>query len=329
MQIPPILRQTLETYATNFSRKELITAGARISKRYRRLDQEDVMLGIHSNIEAMAYGATRMPATYAAVSRTLAALKQGLQDFSPITILDVGAGPATATFAALDDYPSLSKLTLIELNTYLLQFGEKLLHTIYPQLQPIWLKQDISLAQLNGQYDLVLCTYVLNEIEQEKGKSAVEASLKKLWQSTAGVLVLVEPGTSAGYTSLMERRQWLIEAGAFIVAPCPHSKSCPLVGHQSTKEKWCHFSVRVERSKLHRELKQDAVLSYEDEKFSYLIVARQQATPIEQRLIGHPRGTKLVEVDACLHSGEVKHLHIGKSHPKYKIFRKAQWGDGV
>ena len=38
------------------------------------------------------------------------------------------------------------------------------------------------------------------------------------------------------------------EAGANILAPCPHARPCPLAAPD-----WCHFSARVARSRLHRE----------------------------------------------------------------------------
>jgi ribosomal protein RSM22 (predicted rRNA methylase) len=327
MQLPPTLRHVLETCATGFPRKELESAYSAISERYRRLEKNNTLLGITSQTEAVAYGATRFPATYSAISRALYALGQGLPDFAPVSVLDVGAGPATATLAALEKYESLQNLMLLELNPYLLALGQKLLQETHQELKPQWQNAEVTTHTMDGQYDLVLCGYVLNEIEQEKGKEAVEAMVRKLWQATKGVLLIVEPGTPAGYASLISIRQELIDVGAFIVAPCPHLKPCPL--STQLPEKWCHFSVRVERSKLHREVKKDATLPYEDEKFSYIIASRMQPKNFDHRLVGHPRGTKQVEVDSCMQSGELKHLKIGKSHPQYKIFRRAEWGDKI
>lgn len=328
MQLPSSLRHTLETFAAAFPRSELERASRHISERYRRLEQADAMLGITSEAEAMAYGATRLPATYAAASKALEALKRSLPHFVPTSVLDVGAGPATAIFAALEHWPNIAGLSLIEPNWHLLKLGEKLLKATHSNLQPVWRQAEItSLALEREQHDLVLSAYVLNEIEQEKGKSAVETTVKKLWQATTGALVIVEPGTPAGYTSLMHLREWLIKAGANLAAPCTHIETCPLLAQMP--QKWCHFSVRVERSKLHRQVKQDATLPYEDEKFAYIVATRLPPIMPAYRLIGHPRGTRVVEADVCASSGEVKHLTIAKSHPQYKAFRKAEWGEGL
>ena len=328
MKLPSGLRHTLEIFANDFPRSELERASSNISERYRRLNKADPMLAIASASEAMAYGATRLPATYSAASKAMESLKQGIPDFSPVSVLDVGAGPATAIFAAIEHWPDINNTTLIEPNRHLLSLGKKLLTSCYPNINPIWQQAEItSVAPLNKQHDLVLCGYVLNEIEQEKGKTVVLDTVKKLWNSTSGALVIIEPGTPAGYDTLMRVRNWLIDDGAHIVAPCTHIKSCPLA--EKTPQKWCHFTVRVERSKLHRQVKKDADLPYEDEKFSYIVAARKQALIPTFRLIGHPRGSRMLEVDVCVSSGEEKHMNIGKSHPSHKAFRKAQWGDGI
>lgn len=328
MQLPSALRSILEICATAFPRSELERASRQLSERYRRLEKADAMLGITSAAEAMAYGATRLPATYSAAAKALEALQSGLPEFAPVSVLDVGAGPGTASFAALEHWPDIARLALIEPNSHLKALGEKLLQASNPNLHSVWRKAEITSLSLEGeQHDLVLSGYVLNEIAQEKGTAATLATIKKLWQATAGALVIVEPGTPAGYATVIQAREWLIEAGAHIAAPCTHSKTCPLMAQ--LPQKWCHFSVRLERSKLHRQVKPDADLPYEDEKFSYIVATRQQPVMPAIRLIGHPRGTRLVEVDICANSGEAKHLAIAKSHPQHKAFRKAEWGDGV
>ena len=83
--------------------------------------------------------------------------------------------------------------------------------------------------------------------------------------------MIVEPGTPAGYERILAARARLIELGRVIVAPCPHQAACPMPPGKD----WCHFGARVNRSALHRRVK-DADLSYEDEKFSYVVAVRPE-----------------------------------------------------
>lgn len=88
--------------------------------------------------------------------------------------------------------------------------------------------------------------------------------MQQLWERTAGVLVLVEPGTPAGSAHIQKARTQLLEAaaleqqaaaglgsassssssGAHVVAPCPHDGTCPMEGRPS----WCHFVQRFQVS---------------------------------------------------------------------------------
>jgi len=64
------------------------------------------------------------------------------------------------------------------------------------------------------------------------------------------MLLIVEPGTPAGYKNITEARRVLVESGAHIAAPCTHENTCPMEGND-----WCHFTCRISRSRLHRLMK--------------------------------------------------------------------------
>ena len=81
-------------------------------------------------------------------------------------------------------------------------------------------------------------------IPLEKFAGQIEV-LKKAWDA-AKVLVIVEPGTPRGFENILKAREQLIQWGGKMIAPCPHVKQCPM------KDKWCHFSVRLERTREHR-----------------------------------------------------------------------------
>ena len=77
---------------------------ALISKTYRDGGNSGA---IRSETDALAYALARMPATYAAVTASLNALREIRPDFAPNSLLDVGAGPGTASWAAAEAFPSL------------------------------------------------------------------------------------------------------------------------------------------------------------------------------------------------------------------------------
>jgi ribosomal protein RSM22 (predicted rRNA methylase) len=77
-------------------------------------------------------------------------------------------------------------------------------------------------------------------------------------------------------------RRQLIEAGAHVLAPCPHDAPCPLAAPD-----WCHFSRRVARSRLHR-LAKDADVPWEDESSSLSLASRQPA-PSRRAAIAPPK----------------------------------------
>ena len=119
-------------------------------------------------------------------------------------------------------------------------------------------------------YDVIVISYALSECN----KKLIEEILHKAWQSTIKYLIIVEPGTPFGYSSFLNARQYLIEQGAFILAPCPHELICPL-----TNTDWCHFKIRLQRTKIHQQIKQ-GTQSFEDESYTFGIFSKQ---PIQIR----------------------------------------------
>ena len=56
----------------------------------------------------MGYAASRLPACYAVVWRVLDELNMRMADFQPESMLDFGAGPGTAIWAASEVAPTFS-----------------------------------------------------------------------------------------------------------------------------------------------------------------------------------------------------------------------------
>jgi ribosomal protein RSM22 (predicted rRNA methylase) len=177
-----------------------------------------------------------------------------------------------------------------------------------------WVRADASAAR--GPADLVLASYVLGELH--------EPVAQRLWEQTADTIVFVEPGTPAGYRRILDARAAVIEAGGFTVAPCPHDVSCPL-----PEGDWCHFSVRLPRSKLHRRAK-GVELGYEDEKYSYAVLSREPVPKASARIIRQPQiRSGHVILATCEPGGTERRTVSRKQGALYREAKNVAWGDAI
>ena len=258
-----------------------------------------------------AYLAYRAPATYAAAAFVFRHVARQRPDWRPRSLLDVGAGPGVATWAALEQWPSLDSLTLVEVEPEMLAAGRELL----PEGR--WVAGDAAAAR--GPADLVLVSYVLGELDDPPTAAA------RLWAEAADTIVVVEPGTPAGYRRVLAARAAVIELGGHTVAPCPHDLACPLPA-----DDWCHFAARLPRSRLHRRAK-GADLGWEDEKLSYAVLSREPVAPAGSRIIRPPQvhsgHVRLVTSDR---DGAVRERTVSRKQGEaYRAARKADWGDAI
>jgi ribosomal protein RSM22 (predicted rRNA methylase) len=269
----------------------------------------------------LAYLAGRMPGTYAAVAAALRRLPEDLAA-SCLSTLDLGSGPGTASWAALEMLPRLEQVTALEQDSQAMELAEALAEDA--RLKPKFSKQDLSAGSIQAEAgDLVLAAYVANELESEKRENFFRAA----WSKTQKALVLVEPGTPPGFEALLQARQLLLAEGACLLAPCPGDGLCPLASKPA--EKWCHFSQRFERSRLAK-LAKPSELGYEDEKYSYLIFARQAWPRPEARLIGHPKkGQGFIHLELCGQGGLEQRRYSKRDGDSYKKAKKLEWGDDV
>ena len=301
MQLPLALRHALDAELQGTPLNELVKASASITEQYRAGRPSKLT----TSIERLAYVAARMPATYAAVH---AALSQA--GIEPRTLLDLGAGPGTVTWAAHAVFDSLESAHLVERNGALAQLGQRL----GTPIPATWMVADVSTPLPTA--DLVVLSYALSE-------TSWITVLEKAWAATGMMLALVEPGTPKGFNLIREARQWLIGRGASIAAPCPHGRACPM-----TKDDWCHFAARVERTSLHRRMK-GAELGYEDEKFSYVLATRAAVATPEGRIIRHPRQKAgYVQLELCTTTGLATQNVPKSAGLRHRAARKAGWGTG-
>lgn len=118
MQLPIQLKQAIETEAARIGLATLAQAANELSDNYR-FRQDSQQKFITTAAHRIAYVATRMPATYAAIRKVLQEIRL------PITsLLDLGAGPGTAAWAAVERFSELQTITLLERDQELIALGK-------------------------------------------------------------------------------------------------------------------------------------------------------------------------------------------------------------
>ncbi|MGJ4923311.1 small ribosomal subunit Rsm22 family protein [Bradyrhizobium oligotrophicum] len=318
--LPAALKASLEARLHGQSRQDAAARAARISAAYRSGGNSGT---ITSDADAIAYATVRMPATYAAVAASLNAVMQACPDFAPASLLDVGAGPATASFAAAEAFPPLTSFNAVDSNPALRGLALTLAdETMRLRDLSYALGPARALLDRAGSADLVIASYMIGELADAERSATVDA----LWARTGDTLLIVEPGTPAGYQRILAARSRLIAAGAHVVAPCPHAAPCPLVAPD-----WCHFAQRLARSRAHRELK-GADVPFEDEKFSFIALTRKPATHRPAARVLAPTAISKVGATAklCQADGAASVVSIPRrDKPAFAAARRWDWGDGV
>ncbi|MBZ9898169.1 methyltransferase type 11 [Mesorhizobium sp. BR1-1-6] len=318
MELPAPLRQAVDRALENVPLPVLRQAAKTLSDRYRA-EMRDGRLHMAQDMAVKAYLATRLPATYAAVRASLDAVNEAQPEFAPETLLDVGAGPGTVLWATADLWPGLQQAVLLEASAAVRKVGEALAADAIAA-RIAWQAGDVTI-DLDGLQpaDLITCAYVLDEI----APASLPKMVDRLWQLTTDTLLIVEPGTPAGWQRVLAVRRQLIEAGAHVLAPCPHEAPCPLIAPD-----WCHFSRRVARSRLHR-LAKGAEVPWEDEKFIYVAASRQPAPVRAARVIAPPKtGSGKAALKLCRPDGSAGETLFSKRDGElFKAARRSDWGD--
>jgi ribosomal protein RSM22 (predicted rRNA methylase) len=318
MPLPEYLVHALQSETEKHNRSLLARSVNDLTERYKSADFARPAMS--SDAHRAAYLAVRFPATYAANENVFRELRRLAPEVEVTSLLDLGAGPGTSFFAAAEIFPELQNATLLENDQRWLDLGKKLSSArLHSPRNAQWLLADLRSGFPAQPNDLVIMSYVAGELPT----ADFESTLRQAWNSARQFLVIIEPGTPAGFKVINRARNFLISAGANLLAPCPHCHECPMAAAGD----WCHFSQRVQRTAEHRQLK-GGLLGYEDEKFSYLIASRVALTPAKSRIVRHPRKhTGFLHLNLCTPAGLETRTVTKSQKPAYKVARQAEWGD--
>ncbi len=317
MELPADLRTALDTALSGIGVRHATGTVERLIEAYRAGGPATTPI-LTTVDDVLAYAGYRLPATYSAVRAALQQVGSAAPGFAPQSLVDLGGGSGAAAWAAMEQFRSLTRFLVLDQVEPALNLGRQLAQPsrLYRAEWRVTSLTDGAVPPA----DLVTLSYVLGELTAADQLSVVSRAA-----AAASGLVVVEPGTPAGYERILRARQVMLDEGLTVVAPCPHQRACPMVAGQD----WCHFSVRVNRSAVHRRLK-GADLGYEDEKFAYVAAIRDPDLVRQPgRVLRHPARRKgLVALYVCTPTEGLARLTVSKRQgDEYRAARDVSWGD--
>jgi ribosomal protein RSM22 (predicted rRNA methylase) len=319
---PPALLAALDALADTVDPRRVAREAERLQQRYRTPGAGLSGASPLTADQAAAYAIYRMPATYAAVRAALAELQAADPTFAPTSLLDVGGGPGAAAWATCEAFEMITSVTVVERDPAMATVGRRLAAlSPYAGLRDAaWLAADVTAPDTLPAADVATASYALGELVSVARHGVVDRLLV-----AAGTIVVVEPGTPAGFGTVHEVRTQLIAAGRTIAAPCPHDARCPMA---DTPGDWCHVATRLTRSSAHRRAK-GGTLGYEDEKLSYVAATSLRADQTDARVLRHPQiRSGHVRLRLCTRDDGLQDVTVSRRQgPAYKAARDVAWGD--
>lgn len=319
MRMDARLEQALNQLAARHELTALTRDARAISENYRLRTGAGKRLLTREG-EAAAYAASRMPATYAAAQQALI-WSLDCAGVEIRSLLDCGAGTGAVSWAA-DGLLELDEVTCLEREAAMRAVGSELMRAGGGALAAAsWQEWDALSGGELPRADMVCEGYMLGELSESDRLPAAQ----RIFAAADKMALFIEPGTPQGFANLAAVRKHLAGLGAHVAAPCPAgAKDCPMAG-----EDWCHFTVRVQRTKLHKQLK-GGDAPYEDEKFCFLALTKEAPeAACSARVLRHPQiAPGRITLTLC-ESGAVQNRMVTKKDPLWKQVRKIHAGDSL
>lgn len=307
MQFPKNIEEKVLALIDGQKLKNLKEKREHLTTKYKEQSGQSKSL-IESGDDSLIYAVSRMPATYVVLNSLINTLaRQGL--IGEIErVFDVGSGTGAGWFA-IKDYDESIDCTMFERDKNMADIAKKL-----TDVQPV--RFDLLKDNIEQTADLVLSSYVLSELTESDRIFAT----RKLAKMSDKYLLIVDTGTPKTYEEFMKLVPILEKEGYFVVAPCK-TKKCSL------ENDYCQFFARVERSAILRASK-GAELSYEDEKYFYLLLSKEKTDVQGNRVIRRPKfAPNLVEHTLCSSDGVIKKVYTKREKELFKKAKKASIND--
>ena len=254
---------------------------------------------------AAGYAAYFLPVNFAKIQVLLDELPKDWADKPALSVLDMGAGPGTASLAVRDwlrtGNPSRptslhvtaidqSQAALAELARLWTLYGRQMdsvkdqLHLSTEQLEQFRIE---ACSAVSGQapFDLIIVANSLNELFHDSSdwltkRAGFVAQLVSLLKPD-GTLMIVEPALRSTARALHQVRDQLLEHGVCAVySPCLHEGRCPAL---IKAEDWCHEERAWEPPAVIAALDKELHFIKDALKFSYLLLRTDGRTIVPRQ----------------------------------------------
>ena len=211
-----------------------------------------------------------------------------LMNQEELEILDFGSGPLSSSIGILIALGELSsgtgssqnkiqkiRITATERSERAFKIGALWLEKVMESRISMSIERRTSIPQ-DKQFDIAVASNVFNEIPEKhhlKTMLMLSKAIKQNSSSPESLLLIIEPGQEIHSKRLVALRDQVIETESLsnlhILAPCPHSFSCPL-SPSVERSDWCWFRCRFEVPTFQKELDKRSQLDHSELAYSFL-----------------------------------------------------------
>jgi len=240
-----------------------------------------------------AYRAYFLPSNLSKIHKPLQELSLHPRDLfskAKLRILDIGAGPGTASLGVLTffsqqerKHPQL-EFTAVDQVMGNLKIAEELFssfgttHNIEALLKTV--RSDVEGIEnlVHGHFDVIILSNVMNELfvrderRIEKRVSLLHAILKRSLADD-GSCIIIEPALRETSREMLEVRDGLLKQGFHVYSPCLFSGTCPALANPKD---WCHEDLPWDPPALVKEIDKLTGLRKDSLKFSYLVLRKDR-----------------------------------------------------
>ncbi|XP_070196743.1 ribosome assembly protein METTL17, mitochondrial-like [Littorina saxatilis] len=255
--------------------------------------------------------------------------------FQPRSVYNLGSGLGSAIWAANSVWGSrvfeyYCVDTSQDMNTVarlLLQDADSQKQMCFPGVA----FRQFPPSPFNNQFEMVVSAYTLLENPGQRQQRL--EMVDDLWRMTTDFLVLVENGTTAGFSVINEARDHILKVSnttdderlkGYIFAPCPHDDVCPKFAEMNQP---CFSQVH------YKPLPQNHTRPSKcNARYSYLIMRKgaRKGVPWPRVIQDTMKASRHTHCHLCCPDRKIRHMIFTASkhgQDVYKCSRHTSWGD--